>query len=191
MDLLRRTGSGIPPTAKLIAIGRATALALESRGLGGVLHSGPRSTSEDLLESGLLQHVDRARVLIVRGQGGRELLAEGLRARGAEVEYAEVYERRASAGDFSPILTRWLGTRCPMLVLTSDFGARILFERTPAGLRERMLEAPLALLSERQRESCREMGWRGPVGVCDTTGDDGLMDALLKLFETHCRQESR
>ena len=50
-------------------------------------------TSEDLLALPGMKNVDGQRVALFRGVGGRELLAETLRARGAQVDYLELYKR--------------------------------------------------------------------------------------------------
>lgn len=78
---------------RLAAIGSATARALAEAGLGPVLTPSKGFRSEDLLERPELHRVAGQRILIVRGIGGRELLAETLRQRGAETRYAEVYRR--------------------------------------------------------------------------------------------------
>ena len=49
--------------------------------------------SDSLLASSAFADVDQQRVLIVRGCGGREQLAEKLRERNARVDYAECYQR--------------------------------------------------------------------------------------------------
>jgi uroporphyrinogen-III synthase len=51
--------------------------------------------SEHLLLESELEEVDGKVIRIVRGTGGRELLGDSLRQRGATVEYLAVYERRA------------------------------------------------------------------------------------------------
>ena len=53
------------------------------------------ATTEGLLAQEALQDVLDQRWLIVRGEGGRELLREALEARGARVEYLELYQRQS------------------------------------------------------------------------------------------------
>jgi uroporphyrinogen-III synthase len=97
--------------AALYAIGPATAAAIENSGCQTVLRSGSGFDSEHLLEELLNRDVSGQTVRIVRGVGGREMLADTLRARGAHVDYLEVYERRRPEHDNSRIqaLCRGLG----------------------------------------------------------------------------------
>lgn len=76
------------------AIGTATAEALAAAGQRADIVPAHGFDSESLLAEAPLQNVAGKRVLIVRGNGGRELLGETLRARGALVNFVCVYERR-------------------------------------------------------------------------------------------------
>jgi len=82
-----------PPFPRLAAVGGATATELEQHGMEGVLRPTSGFTSEALLECAELNAVAGKRILIVRGNGGRELLATALGERGARIDYAEVYRR--------------------------------------------------------------------------------------------------
>src|SRR5438874_1776354 len=76
----------------------------------GVVVTRPRELAPafaELLERTEMQHVAGKRVLIVRGEGGRELLGESLAARGALVEYAQCYRRVRPAIDAAPLLAAW------------------------------------------------------------------------------------
>ena len=82
----------LPVGINWYAIGQKTATHLDHFGI----HAFKSSTgydSEALLSYPALQQIKDDKVLIMRGEGGRETLADELRARGAEVSYAELYRR--------------------------------------------------------------------------------------------------
>ncbi len=82
-----------PIRLQWFAVGSATAATLQGFGINSVYPE--LASSEGLLEMDDLKQVSGNKVLIVRGVGGRETLKTGLLARGAIVEYLEVYERQA------------------------------------------------------------------------------------------------
>lgn len=73
--------------------------------------------SDALLALPELQLVQGQRWLLVRGRGGRELFADTLRARGAEVQYLEVYERLTKPPSVEQLQT-W--QRCVNTIMVSS-----------------------------------------------------------------------
>src|SRR5512145_1797935 len=103
---LVRAAGGWPPTLTAAAVGAATASALRAQGVDRVLVPDQGADSEALLALPGLRSVAGQRVVIFRGVGGRELLADTLRSRGAQVAYVECYRRVKPALDASQILER-------------------------------------------------------------------------------------
>jgi uroporphyrinogen-III synthase len=96
LDLLERYWPQPLAEQPWFAVGAATAEILREHGLN--VHCPERGDdSEALLELPQLQQVLAAtctpRVLILRGEGGRELLAERLRGQGVQVDYLPLYRR--------------------------------------------------------------------------------------------------
>ena len=77
-----------------IAVGQATARALERAGCFPVHAPAQQNDSEAVLTLPVWQRLPpHAGIVIIRGQGGREHLAQALRQRGFVVQYAECYQR--------------------------------------------------------------------------------------------------
>jgi uroporphyrinogen-III synthase len=91
--------AGWPDGVALAVLGEGSRVALARHGIGphNALIVGPldpaRSDSENLLQSLELAALAGKRVLIVRGESGRELMADGLRAAGAVVVTVAAYRR--------------------------------------------------------------------------------------------------
>jgi uroporphyrinogen-III synthase len=84
----------LPENLKLAAIGSKTALCLASRGLHLDIEPDGHDT-EALLKHPRLQaeQVAGLKIVIFRGEGGRQLLGDTLQLRGADVAYADMYRR--------------------------------------------------------------------------------------------------
>jgi uroporphyrinogen-III synthase len=82
----------LPVGIEYFAVGERTAALLKEADINALCPSG-RQNSETLLQLTQLQELDNQRIIIFRGVGGREILAETLIERGARVEYCELYRR--------------------------------------------------------------------------------------------------
>ncbi len=169
-----------PSQVKIAAVGPGTARALQRHGIGQVRLPEQGSDSEALLALGEFQQPAGRRVVIFRGQGGREWLAETLRERGAWVEYAECYRRRLPAADPAPILAAWQRGGIDAVSVTSAEGVRNLFALLGEAGREWLCATPMFVPHARIAEAARALGVR-QVQVT-ATGDEGLLKSMNEWF---------
>jgi len=173
-----RARRALPAGWSIAAIGEGTQRALARHGLAGVLAPTERFDSEALLALPALADLHGRQVVIFRGQGGRPVLAEGLRARGARVEYAECYTRLAPGADAAMLLERARSGTLDAMVVTSREAVCNLCAMLARAQAAPGALAPAALFVPHPRiaEAARSAGF-DPVIVTDG-GDTGVLSAL-------------
>ncbi|UTW10996.1 uroporphyrinogen-III synthase [Marinobacterium rhizophilum] len=92
LDLIDDYWPQLPLGVHWMAIGASTAARLHDYGINA-RHSHDGYDSEALLRTPELQQVDGLRILILRGDSGRDALASELQNRGARVDQAILYRR--------------------------------------------------------------------------------------------------
>jgi len=170
---------------QLLAIGEGTRTALQGRGFTEVLCPVSGIGSEALLE--LEQFRSEAlsgkSILVVRGVGGRDKIAETMGQFGVTLKYLEVYERRKPDLDVKTMEEIWHDTPPDTIVVTSVEGLHNLINMTPGALMERLRRIPLAVMSQRIQSVALSLGFTGSAAVATETSDDGLLTAIVSIFE--------
>ncbi len=169
-----------PAELRAAAVGKGSVKELKRFGITGVLVPTRSFDSEGLLALPELQQIDGWRVVIFRGDGGRELLGDTLAGRGASVEYVECYRRARPRADASPLLRAWARNEVDAVAVTSSEGLRNLFEMLGKLGQSWLRRTPLLVPHPRIALAARELGCRNVVETAP--GDEGLMGALQQLF---------
>lgn len=178
MAALREAGRQ-PLAGSVFAVGPGTAQALHAQGVADVITPAGHD-SEALLALPQLQLVAGKRALIVRGVGGRALLADTLRARGAEVHYFECYRRTCPRADATPLLQRWHAGGIDAVTVTSAETLHNLARLLGEGGRPVLTRTPLFAPHAKIAEAARQFGIAEVVATGG--GDTGLMDGLINWF---------
>ena len=166
---------GIPRSLKFAAIGPVTASELQSFGVKDVLIPNDRFDSESLLALPEMQAVKNKRVLIVRGIGGRDVLAESLKARGAQVTFAECYQRINPQTNCDLLANLYREKKLHGIVVTSSEAMRHLLDL--AGDADWLQHVTLFVNHARIAELPLQLGLK--VVVADVLGDEAMMKSLL------------
>ena len=175
---LQHHGLHWPLAPRYFAIGRTTALALHTVSGINVRYPLDREISEVLLQLPELQNIAGKRALILRGNGGRELIGETLTARGADVDFCECYQRSAKYYDGAEEAMRWQSRGVTTVVVTSGEMLQQLWSLIPQWYREHwLLRWRLLVVSERLAHLARELGWQD-IKVADNADNDALLRAL-------------
>lgn len=173
-----RRGGGWPAGLQALAVGPGTVRALAEHGVVDTIAPTLRFDSEALLALPALAEaqVRGRRVAIFRGDGGRELLADTLRARGAAVDCIPCYRRLPPPDGAAPLLARWRQGRLDAVTISSSEGLRNLVAALDAVGLAYLRATPLFVPHPRIAEGARECGL--PRVVVTPPGDDGLLAGL-------------
>lgn len=179
-----------PPGTTFAVVGEGSRRALARHGVTAanariIAPADPaRTDSQTLLQALDLDLLRGAKVLIIRGESGRELLADALRGAGADVEQVAAYRRAAPElrPDRRALLLRLLDTGADW-VITSSEALRILLDLVRAACPDRADEALLKLRRQklivphaRIADTARSLGFAEP--ILTGSGDEPLLAAL-------------
>lgn len=179
-----RHGLALVPTwpagLRAAGVGEGTAAALRAAGVGTVLAPADGGDSEHLLALPELADLAGRRVLIFRGEGGRELLAKTLSARGARVEHVVCYRRGLPAANPAELLDTWRGGGIQAVTVLSSEGLDNLFTLLGEANADLIRATPLFAPHSRIAEHARALGISRPVAT--PPGETGLLRGLVEYF---------
>ncbi|MCX4192561.1 uroporphyrinogen-III synthase [Methylophaga sp. OBS1] len=173
----------LPPQLRLAAVGDGTASAMREAGLTVDCQPAISNGSEGLLQMSAMQNIQGKQVLIVRGVGGRERLADTLTDRGASITYVEVYCRTMTEHGRQACIAAMYADK---LISTSVAGLDNLC-RILAEFRAELFCKPLLVVSERIRDHARSLGFRW-VEVSADASDTAVLNTLIEMDKQHGKQ---
>ena len=170
----------LPQGPRYYAVGAATARAIIARGAEPCVERERNSMdSEALLALTPLQNPQGERIVIFRGCGGRTLMGDTLRERGARVEYCELYQRLLPTQAAAQIGAY----RADVDAITVHSGETLdnLHRAIESSARAPLRQALILCPSERVADSARALGFprvHAAVNAGDTAMLTALKDAL-------------
>ena len=166
-----------PPGLVTLAPGPGTADALAAVGILGARIPTTTFDSEGLLALPELADVRGKRVLIFRGDGGREHLGDTLGARGALVDYVACYRRAKPESGAAGLAEAFRASRVHAVTITSSEGLDNLWSLADAATRAAWCACPTFVPHPRIAAHARDHG----LSVVETKGGDaGLIAGLLE-----------
>ena len=176
---------GIPSNLQFAAIGPATASELKAFGVKEVFtplshaqhgdESKVRFDSESLLALPEMNNVIGKKILLVRGVGGRDVLAETLKARDAQVTFAECYQRINPQTNCALLAQFYNEKKLHGIVVTSSEAMRHLIDL--AGNADWLKNVTLLVNHARIAELPRQLGLK--VAVANASGDEAMLNLVL------------
>jgi uroporphyrinogen-III synthase len=181
---------GAPPAdrwpSKLVALapGPGTIEALASAGITNARMPESTFDSEGLVALPELGDLRGRRVVVFRGERGRELLAETLRERGARVDTVACYRRAVPASGAQGLVEALRERRAHVLTFTSSEGLDNLCAVAGDEGRRLLAALPAFVPHPRIAQRAREYGLRT---IVTPAGDAGLIAGLLEWARTRSK----
>ncbi len=183
----------VPTGIDFFAVGTTTANKLADYGvlvtdLAVSANSG--MTSEDLLRAPGLQQVEGEKIIIFRGCGGRGLMADELRKRGAWVDYCELYQRQLPARAETQLqaLARQISAAEQQYLLSVHSGESLenllqIVPRLMPASQTALLDLPLLVPGQRIAAQAKAAGFSRIVCALNAT-DVAMTQALVSYLSS-------
>ena len=177
-----------PEKLTAAVVGPGTAKVLRQLGVKQIQQPEAQFDSEGLLALPFFahEHCKRQRFALIRGVGGRDLIASALRERGALVDEASVYERSLDSravADMQQLLgaERTMQDRPSAMIITSSESLQRFMMAAPEELGQAIRQLSIIAPHERIVQEAYGLGFE-QVRLCDG-GDDGILNFLQTYNE--------
>jgi uroporphyrinogen-III synthase len=164
-----------PETTQLVAVGSGTANALQKFDLPISIYPQKNFNSEGLLALPVFQSVLQKQIIVFKGEGGRELLANTLRERGAFVTEIPVYRR------MMPEPLQHFPSDVDVIICTSNTGLHNLYQMVQYPDRVLLLSKQLLVVSERIATEALQLGFVKNPWVADNATDAAIIAKLIRV----------
>lgn len=176
---------GIQPESirtAVAVIGKATRRAAEKAGIPVSIQAAQDFDSAALLALPEMQQLQDKRILLIRGEGGLEVLSKEVTRRGAKVDYAEIYRRCIPALD-SGVNRQQLSQQWPQFAVTdvlvsSNQSLQNLYDMLEPPGQQEMLKVRLIVPSQRCSELAHRLGFKY-IKQAQSALNEHMLDALL------------
>lgn len=175
-----------PPHLIPFAPGPGTAAALAAVGIANVRIPATTMDSEGLLALPELLDVAGKRIVIFRGESGRELLRSTLEARDATVAQIECYRRARPTAGAEGLIEAWREKRIDAVTLTSSEGLDNLWALLGDEGRAFLAATPVFVPHAAISRHANGLGLRAV--IVTPPADAGLLASLLEYFAAHPRR---
>ena len=169
----------LPWPVKTTGIGKVSTEWLSKLGQQQTQQAVPPFTSEGFIEQ--LKKSDIKQLVVVKGDGGRNVIQSACAELGIKCTTIEVYKRslpQHHSDDVGTLIT----TNPPTVVcVTSNEVLQNLITLVPKALTPQLLSLPLVVNSERSVKLAKELGFTNKVLVANPPGDEGQLKALQQI----------
>ena len=170
-------GQSWPEHLSYFAVGQATAAKLQDAGVQ--VQFPEREDSEGLLALAELMLVNSMQVLLIKGDGGRELIAQTLTERGAEVKPVSLYQRRIA--DNPQATEAWQTDQIKCIMATSGELLDAAFAKLD---NDWLRHTPWILISARLLDKAKSKGIQKVI-LSHNASDAALIKAARQFMEQH------
>ena len=176
---LQHRGLAWPDKLSYYAIGPSTGKFFKQITGKTITWSDEGETSEIILSLPELQYLAAKKVLLLRGNGGREHLASILSERGANVDYCECYSRQPIDYDPSQFNAQWRSAGISTIVITSGQILSLLTHLITDENKEWWFSRRLVVVSQRIANIAQSMGWQN-IDIASSADNNALISALTQ-----------
>lgn len=147
---------------KIVTMGKATTALLLEKGVSVFFTATPGLGSEGLLMMPFMQQkaITGQKIVLLAGIGGREVIAQELKQRGAHVDWIRVYQQAPINLDIMPYLLAWQQKNKYAFVATSVNILENLLRLIPSTYHHWLQAKPVVVISDRIAQVAKKWGFQ-------------------------------